>query len=419
MAANSNKAMAAPSRLSQWIGYAAIAGLRLSAIGIGVLYVKLYTGTISAEALGLFFYLTTLSYALNAFVFVPFDFFIQAKLATQDGALPLKALARVAAAASGIALTIAMVGGIVLLFFGKIAPGDMIGAFTMAVLLAGCTSGRNLLNNRGARLFVVIMFVFESIGRVAALLVVSSFARPDGRLLFYSSGSALLLELVIIGFWTLRTIGVNRSAPSTSDDLSVRSFVKSAIPISISAACNLVQLQSFRLLWVWAGFPASAAIFAVVANVGASGMSAAGQVMSQILLPRVYQTRGAFAWTYFRLAAVAIAIVLMVGLVFSYTLVSLLTTDHYVPYAPLLGYGVLVEGANLLISGATAVMMLRSQIWKMLPCNIAGATVALVGNGLALYFFPTMPAAIGVPLLASQIVVLGTLAMLMMRAAKE
>ena len=58
-----------------------VVAIRLLSIAAGLALVKSYTGELSIAEVGRFFYLSTLSYALNALVFVPVDFYMQARLA--------------------------------------------------------------------------------------------------------------------------------------------------------------------------------------------------------------------------------------------------------------------------------------------------------------------------------------------------
>ena len=88
---------AAPARpVPPWrhVGRAAVvAGLRLLSVIAGLAYVKYYTNALSVEEVGTFFYLGTLSYLLNAMLFVPVDSFMQARLSHSVN-LPTPALSR-------------------------------------------------------------------------------------------------------------------------------------------------------------------------------------------------------------------------------------------------------------------------------------------------------------------------------------
>ena len=57
-----------------------IAFSRAVIVGAQLVYVKLYSNFLSNHELGLYFFLNTVSYSLNAFLFVPIDYYQQAKL---------------------------------------------------------------------------------------------------------------------------------------------------------------------------------------------------------------------------------------------------------------------------------------------------------------------------------------------------
>lgn len=379
--------------------------LRVVAIAIGLVYVKIYTNRLTAADLGIFFYLGTLSYLLNALLFVPFDFYIQTYCARAGEDLPVRTLLRLTGGvlAAGLAL-VSVIGGILILANQLTLP-DAVSLYVIAALLFACISLRNLLNNRGHRRVVAAALVFEAAGRVGAFFVLALFFAPSGRTLFVSAGGALSLELLALIVYA----GRNLSWRGDAGQGRVQSIVAATAPVSVSAACNLVQLQSYRTLYPWAGTPVPAATFAVVANVGSAGMAAVGQIFAQVLLPRIYQTNGAYVWTYIRLAALLTAAVSIFAWFAAPILVALITSPTYGAYAGLMVFGVLMEGANVIVAAITAGAMLADDTRRLMLWNIAGAVTGAAGYAVALTVAPANPAAIGIALLLSQVVVLGGL----------
>src|SRR3954470_1701630 len=53
---------------------------RIVVIGAQLGYVKLYSNRLDNHELGLYFFLFTVSYSLNAFLFVPLDYYQQSKI---------------------------------------------------------------------------------------------------------------------------------------------------------------------------------------------------------------------------------------------------------------------------------------------------------------------------------------------------
>ncbi len=385
---------------------------RIFAIIIGLFYVKIYTGHLLPDALGVFFYLTTLSYLINALIFVPFDYYIQAYCARAGDHIPLKPVAQMTAGVISIALLMALVAGTILVTLEQLVMADVGLLLAMAILLFGCTSLRNLLNNRGHRRIAAASLLIEALARLAAFLTFLLVMKPSGRLLFASAASALAVELLILAY-----VAATRLQWRRDDGGPVGSpLLATMAPISGSAVCNLVQLQGYRTMYPWSGIPTTAAIFSVVANIGAAGMMAAGQVFSQILLPRIYQSRGDFIYRYIQMAALLIVAVGIFAWMLSSWLVPFMTSPLYGRYAGMVIFGVIVEGSNLIVAAIAARAVLRDETSRLIVWNIAGAVVGAAGYGAAIILNPESPTAIGVSLMLSQIVVLGGLMLGLPRA---
>lgn len=379
--------------------------LRVVAIVIGLAYVKIYTNRLAPDALGIFFYLGTLSYLLNALLFVPFDFYLQAYCSRAGERLPIGPVVRMTAGVLIAALILVAAIGTVLVALRQLAILDIVSLYVVAALLFGCISLRNLLNNRGHRRVVAGALVFEAAGRVCAFVSLILFVTPSGRLLFASAGIALFLELIGLAIYAVfRLQWASDATPPASSAL-----IPATAPVSVSAACNLVQLQAYRTMYPWANNPAPAAIFAVVANVGSAGMSAVGQIFAQILLPRIYQSQGTYTRHYIRWALLLTLAVAAFAWIAAPLLVAFITSPQYSAYAELMVFGVLLEGANVIVSAVTVGSMLKGDTRRLMVWNIAGAVVGAAGYAVALTIAPSSPAAIGVALLLSQMVVLGGL----------
>lgn len=378
---------------------------RISAIIVGLLYVKIYTGHLPPQALGIFFYMTTLSYLMNALIFVPFDYYIQAYCSSSGEELPVRPIVRMTMGVILMALLLAAAIGGLLVFLGQISVFDVVLLYIMAVLLFGCTSLRNLLNNRGHRRVAAASLLIEAIGRVTAFLSFLLAFMPSGQLLFGSAAAALAAELLMLIYVAVTRLRWRRDMAGPI----MPSILGTTAPVSGSAACNLIQLQGYRTLYPWSGVPATAALFAVVANIGAAGMMAAGQVFSQMLLPRVYQSGGEFIHTYVKLALLLVLFVGLSAWVISPWLVPFMTSPVYGGYAGLIVFGVVMEGANLIVAAIAARAMLRHETSKLIIWNVAGALVAGGGYGLSIVLIPDRPVAIGISLLLSQAIVVGGL----------
>lgn len=384
--------------------------LRISAITVGLVYVKVYTSRLTTNDLGIFFYLTTLSYLINALLFVPYDYYIQAYCSRAGEHLPWRPVARMTGGVLTAALLLALAAGSLLIVLGQLTVSDVALLYGMAVLLFVCTSLRNLLNNRGHRRIAAAALLIEAVGRISAFLLLLFAFTPSGRVLFGSAAAALVVELLVLtGF------AASKLSWTGDSTLPRSSIVATTAPVSISAACNLLQLQGYRTMYPWSGIPTTAALFAVVANIGAAGMMAAGQVFSQIFLPRVYQSGGEFIGTYVKLATVLIMAVAAFAWIVSPWLVPFMTSPLYGRYAGLIVFGVVMEGSNLIVAAIAARSMLQGDTRHLMTWNIASAVVGAGGYGLSIVFAPDSPMAIGIALLLSQTVVVGGLMMSLRR----
>ena len=131
----------------------AIVGLRVLSVGTGLAYVKAYTGQLTVDEVGAFFYLSTLSYALNALVFLPIDSYMQARIAGLE-AVPGPAVRRLIVATLGAGLAACAIVSAPFVWFHKLQLADLPWLYAVAALLYLCTSLRNLLNIRGSSVFV-------------------------------------------------------------------------------------------------------------------------------------------------------------------------------------------------------------------------------------------------------------------------
>ncbi|WP_139176344.1 MULTISPECIES: hypothetical protein [unclassified Janthinobacterium] len=377
-----------------------VIGLRLLSIAVGFAYIKMYTNHLPAEEIGKYFYLVTLSYVMNAIIFVPVDYYMQAKLALSGKDIPFGALWRLNKMVCLLALILCLLVGLPLWYMAKIQATDIAGIYITAVLFYLCNSSRGLLNNRGFKVFVVLMLLFEGLARLGLFFLVAHQGNATSNALLYSSIVAFLIEIVIIGFYSARKLDYNWLDEGIED---YKTVLNNSYAISISAICNLAQLQGYRLMYVWAGAPATAAIYVVVTNLGSAGMGAISSVYSQIFLPKIYASKGEFTLKYIRNALILSLIVGIGAIVTGKYLLMFLTKNDYVEYAHAIGFGVLVEAGNLVIGAATVYLMLNNAAKATIFCNVMAAIGSMAGGYLMMHYFPENAFAIGVPIALSQI----------------
>ena len=392
-----------------------VIGLRLFSIAVGFFFIKIYTNNLATEEIGKYFYLVTLSYIMNALIFVPVDYYLQARLALHGKEIPVLALLKINKIVCLMALGLCIIFCLPLLYLGKVHQTDIPGIYITALLLYLCNFSRGLLNNRGHKVFVVSMLVFEGAAKVGLFILVSKLIVATSGTLLYSSVMALLLEVLIILLYSSRKIAYSWLDEGIEN---YKTVFRKSYALSIGAICNLAQLQSYRLTYVWAGVPATAAIYVVVTNLGSSGMAAISSVYSQIFLPKIYASKGEFTLTYIRNALILTVIVLIGAALTGKYLLLFLTKNDYVEYAQAIGFGVLVEAGNLVIGAATVYLMLNNAAKATIFCNIVATIASVVGGYLALHYWPENSFAIGVPIALSQIFITVFLVFYVIRSQK-
>lgn len=385
---------------------ALIACLRLLSVLAGLAYVKYYTNALSLEQVGAFFYLGTLSYVLNALVFVPVDSYMQARLSILE-ALPWRALLRLASVTLLVALGICVTLSLPFIAMDLLATRDVPLLYGLAALLYLCSSLRNLLNIRGQGTFAASMIVLESVARLFAFILAVWAVGASARSLLCSSIFALAVELVLL-LWQAR-----RSLP-LSDDMQALDrpahVLRTTSALAGGAASNTVQLQAYRVIFPAAGHSNTAAALGVTANIGAVAMSACAQVFSQLFLPRLYQSRGASITQYvWGGAAITIGLLLIV-LPFSNFIVRHLTHAEYVPYAGAIGVGIVIEACNMVIGAYSVYLTLHGRAGVLFLFQLGGAVLSLTGCLALLFQAPASPFALGLVVAVSQLAVTPALA---------
>jgi O-antigen/teichoic acid export membrane protein len=373
--------------------------IRLLSIAAGLAYVKAYTRALSNEEVGAFFYLGTLSYALNALIFVPVDFYMQARIATMSD-LPVAGVRALAIKVLLIGMATACVISAPLIYAGKLHIADLPALYAVASLLYLCTSMRGLLNNRGNPIFVSAMLLLESIGRLAAFLLTALAFGASARILMVSSAMALTVELAVIIAQVRRRLALSYALKSLDPPGAI---LRAAAPIAGAALCNVMQLQCYRVVYPLAGLGAASGTYGVVSNIGAAAMSACGSIFSQIHVPRLYRSRGASIGRFVGMATLLAGVVLVAAMSFAPFLVNLLTKQQYVPYALAVGFGVVTEACNLIIGGYAVLLTLEQRAGTLLKFNLAAAVLSVGGCLAALALRPEEPFLIGITIVGSQL----------------
>ena len=388
--------------------------VRIFSLFISLGYIKIYTHYLSLPQLGIFFYLSTISYFLNAVVFVPADLFQQTHISA-DRSVPIPFAYALGLNARAILIAVVFVGGVFIysLFDKNLTGYEVVLAFFLSIFLFFCTSLRALLNNRSHGIFVVFMLMVEASLKVVLFFAIVYTGSASADALILSNIAALAVEFAIIGYFFYSYEKFDFAGKGT---VSNRDFAAFCYPISISAVCNWLQLQGYRLVYVWFGHAEIAGLYATISNIGSVGMSATGQIYSQLFLPRIYQTRGLFIKNFLVLAMAISVVVLLAYAILGPFILGLLTKGGFKPFYKLMLFGVLVEASNLMIGAITAFSGLIGRTGILITSNLIGVVFSVATMGFALVVDPTNPYLTGASLGISQAVTLLFLAGFVRRA---
>ena len=383
-----------------------VASLRLLSVLAGLAYVKYYTSALTVEQVGAFLYLGTLSYLINALVFVPIDSYMQARLAGLEK-LPWRALFRLAGVTLLVAMGVCIALSIPFVTIGLLAVSDVPLLYSLATLLYLCSSLRNLLNIRGHATFSASMILLESLGRLLTFIVVVWAFGASAQMLLLSSILALITELLILMMYARSVLPLSSDANALDRPDHI---VRTASTLAGGAASNTVQLQAYRVIFPAFGHANTIAALGVTANIGAVAMNACSQVFSQLFLPRLYQTKGTSISQYALWGVAMAAALLALALPFSEFIVLHLTNSEYVTYSKAIGVGIVIEAGNMLIGAYSVFLTIHGRTATVLWFQLVGAVFSLAGCLVILLAAPQSPMLLGLVIAASQLVVTPALA---------
>ena len=372
-------------------------------VGAQLIYVKLYSNFLSNHELGLYFFLNTVSYSLNAFYFVPIDYYQQSKLySLVRSHVSLQSLVLfnrkcLIFAAVGILAAAPMLG----LVHGEYATYTLLaGALSISIYLG--TALRGALNNLEHRGFIAAVMASEAILKVALFYVFVMVLPRQATTLVLSSIAALLIALIPVILLAKR---LPEFTSGSIERINSSDVLRFGYPVSIGAAVNWIQLQGYRMILVPLGFAETVGIYATVSGIGNAGTTAASSIFGQIFLPKVYKSSGGYTKTYLRHALLLVVGICVLCSIFSNLIVTLLTKEEFRKYSWLLLYGVIAEGGNFLIGALSVQLTITNHTKKLINATMVGL-VSVAGIFFALFVLKMVTIyTIGLPIVLSQILV--------------
>ena len=377
--------------------------VRLCAILGQLIYVKIYSHHLSNYELGIYFYLMTISYFLNALVFVPVDYYQQSRIYPfREADISLTTFLRFN---QTLLLGIGVVTVLLMLpclFVGRTVALDALLCASMSVALYVTGAFKNLLNNLDHKLMVAALFLTEVTLKAGLFYLAMWVLPPRAVFLLASNIVSLLVVLPLLILVARRRRIFSGGSVHTVDYREVARF---SYPLSIGALANWAQSQGYRLVLVPLGYTEMVGVYATVANIGVTAMNAVSIIYGQLYSPKLYQSHGASLKAYLRGALVMIVAVLAIGFVFSDRLIPLLTRPDLGRYSRLMLYGIGTEAGNFLVGGLAIYLTIKNQTHALMNGSFLGVFAVAVGVALIYAFGWGGIYTIGIPIVLSQVVV--------------
>ena len=374
--------------------------VRLSAIIGQIVYVKIYSHHLSNYQLGIYFYLMTSSYFLNALIFVPMDYYQQSRVYPfREAGISLTVFLRFN---KSLLLVIGVITVLVMLpclFVGRVVAMEAVVCAALSVTLYVTTAFKNLLNNLDHKLMVALIFLVEVVLKTGLFYAAMRVFPPQA---IYLLGSNILALLIVLGLLILAARRRRIFSDGSAHRVDYREAIQFSYPLAIAAIANWLQSQGYRLLLVPLGYTEMVGLYGVVSNVGVTAMSAVSVIFGQMYSPRLYQTQGGYLRTYLRHALLLVGFILLIGYACSGFVVPLLTGHNRAPYSHLFVYGVGTEAGNFLAGALAIYMTIKNRTKVIMNSAFVGVLTVAVAVSIVYFAGRTSVFTIGLPIVFSQ-----------------
>lgn len=393
-----------PANISFIMGDATAVFLARVSVIIGQLvYVKLYSSYLSPYELGIYFFLLTVSYSINALIFVPVDYYQQSKLYEYlNNGVSLRSLL---VFNGKVFYWFGFVVAIVFVFYIFVRTSEVIHLALIvatAVLLYISQALRGGLNNLEHKRIAATSLILEAILKIVSLIILLRLVPSNAITLIAAWNMALVLVVGFLG-WQVKKLGVFSKGDTLVRIIAADVF-RFAYPISIGAIFNWIQLQGYRLVLVPLGYAEIVGLYATIESIGKAGMGAVSSVFGQIFVPNIYKSSGEYTRTYLRNALLLIAFVFAFSLAFSDVIVLIVTNETFAKYSWILLLGVIAEAGNFLLGALAIHITLTASTKRIMSASIIG--VASMAAVFACIYYGGMVTvhSVGMPIVISQII---------------
>jgi O-antigen/teichoic acid export membrane protein len=380
-----------------------IASIRVLTVIFQLVFLKAYTHYTSLYELGIYYFLFTIAYALNAFLLVPLDYFQQSKLyKLKSESASLKSFYLINAWVLKFALCLLIVSDIICYFINpKVCLVIALLTF-LSLSIYFVNLLRGFINNLENRRYASYTLLIETICKILFFLLYNYLFGSSALVILSAMLSASLLSFVILFIFLtslpeFKLPQINYFIP--------KEIIAFSYPMSIGAVINWIQLQSYSLILVPLGFVESVGIFGTMANVGSSGMNACSTIFAQLYVPNIYKSNGTYIKKYLRMALLAIAFVFTVSALSSKIIIGLVTKHELVKYSLLILFGILTEAGNFIISGLSVYVTIHNLTKTTLKLSLMGVLVFFL-SFIMLYAFKYINVyTLGIPMVITQLII--------------
>lgn len=363
---------------------------------------------LTANEIGVYYLLTTISYLGNAVVFVGADLFLQKKIAKdiQAGSLNKAAFLDFLFKTSLIGSLVVLIFSLCIFSFLKV---EFVQSVLVCTLLTTTTYLTSLLRNiyqTAAKPFSSSAIqLADTVVKLLTIFIFVQFQQSTAHflLLSYLFASAVLLIVIILVFLSTHK--------NTHTNNYFEGFIvlgRQIFPIGGAGFLNWVQLQSYRpyLSITQHNFSAIGAI-SFLTNLGSTATNAVMTILSQLYLPRIYATQGRFSLSYLILIACFGCVLALLSLPFGWLFLTLANKEEMISAIYLIPIGVFQEVINAMIGGLTIHYTIRGLTLSIFPfCTLSGVILMLIMLAILFYFKLPVFFSIALSLISSQLLVI-------------
>lgn len=377
--------------------------IRILVVILQLIFLKIYTFYTTTHELGVYYFLFTLSYSLNAFLFVPLDYFQQSKLyELKNEFFSLRSFFKINYKVLKVVCLILVVVSGGFLFYNALYSVIVVLVCITAINTYIINLIRGFVNNLEKRRVAIYTLLLENILKIVLFYFAQKYFHSSAIIILVSILLASIITIIILWGYLIR---LDEFKFEKIKDFDIKNVLKFSYPISLSAMVNWVQLQGYRMVLVPLGLTELVGVYGTVANVGTSGMNAVSTIYSQLFVPNLYKTRGNYIGKYLRYAILAIIGVLIGGYLCADIIISLLTKTEFIKYSSLIIFGVLAEAGNFLIAGMTIYLTINNLTENTMKASIIGLVIFVISFLIICYASTINVYTIGIPIVITQLII--------------